>query len=95
MGLTAAQDIRTDVIYLDDWLVRMEAELACGQVILFMDVDGWQRVGVVVGADGRDPSVSPHPEADPSLTWWLEQTHIAARLARSATAYFAGQRRRS
>jgi hypothetical protein len=52
MGMTAAQGIRRDVLYLEHWLVRMEAELACGQVILFIDADGWQRVGVVVGADG-------------------------------------------
>ncbi len=92
MGVAeAVPDLRDDVFYLDDVLVRMEAEPWSGQVILHVD-DGaeWLRIGWVVSADSIHPTVHVVPDMEA----WASRGGNRARIAACAADYLNVVRQR-
>ncbi len=83
--MNAVPNLRSDVIYLDGHLIRMEAMLPCGQVRVFDD-DGhqWQPAGWAIGGDGPVPTVALVPELDA----WLAAGKNRARLTQTVCDYY-------
>jgi hypothetical protein len=94
MGVAAAPELRDDLIYLDDRLIRLEANVTEGNVAWFVDLDGtWRQGGWVVDANEPKPSTCVDWRRLPiglarEFEHWLSQSTNRDRLARSGQQYF-------